>query len=196
MKHGNFKCKVFHNSLIHFTQLSTLEWQKELYSATYTWKEKLSKSYFVYLICPLWHGRCQADNPFPPTPTAACDKQFPRWQWWFIFISLWKYVTDTFYHLCHRTNLSCKDESSLISQDDCELLQWVQAEMVIGFTITVSQTTGTYSTYKVKRERGGERESFSFHLYVACYNPFRHLSVLISWNVTELWITLHVLNIL
>ena len=46
------------------------------------------------------------------------------------------------------------------------------------------------------RYRERERESFSFHLQVASYVPFRHLSVLISWNVTELWITLCMLNIL
>lgn len=116
MKHGNFKCKVFHNFLIHFTQLSTLEWQKELYSATYTWKEELSKSYIVYLICPvsvcpLWHSRCQVDNPFPPIPTAACDKQFPRWEWWFIFHFL--------KGICYRLFLPP------LPQDPPELRRWI-----------------------------------------------------------------------
>jgi hypothetical protein len=33
------------------------------------------------------------------------------------------------------------------------MLQQVQPEMVIGLTTTVSQTAGTYSTYKVERKR-------------------------------------------
>jgi hypothetical protein len=46
--------------------------------------------YFAHLasslsVCPLWHGRIQADNPFPPIIAAACHDRFLKWQLWFVF---------------------------------------------------------------------------------------------------------------
>lgn len=42
-------------------------------------------AYLIKAVCthPLWHGRYQADNPFPSIPAAAFHDQFLRWQWWY-----------------------------------------------------------------------------------------------------------------
>jgi hypothetical protein len=46
--------------------------------------------YFAYVmnaLCvgPLWRGRRQADNPFPPIPASASHDRSLRWQRWFVF---------------------------------------------------------------------------------------------------------------
>jgi hypothetical protein len=44
-------------------------------------------AYLINSLCvlPLWHGRRQADNPFPPIPSPASYDRFLRWQRWFVF---------------------------------------------------------------------------------------------------------------
>jgi len=85
---------------------------------------------------------------------------------------LWGYVKDSFYRLYYKIWLSCEEESSLPSQKS---------------VVTCCSGYERLSAWRLPFHKGRTHTalmrhakkncSFSFHLYIACYNPSRHSSV-------------------
>jgi hypothetical protein len=71
-----------------------------------------------------------------------------------------------------------------ISEIDGDMLQLVWAGRITGLRSSMSHRTDTQSTYDGRGKKKKNSEIFSFPLWVAYYNPFRHWSVPIVWNMS------------
>lgn len=83
--------KVIHSSTTHLIKLVHLNGRKDFSMRPTEGKRTL---HFFYLclvsalcVCPLWHGRYQANDVFLAMPALACHHRFLSWQQWFIFIA-------------------------------------------------------------------------------------------------------------
>lgn len=141
---------------------------------------------------PCVHGRRQAaDNPFPSIPAAAHQAQL-RWP-----PSLPNLMPCDFV-LCMYACMYVKGSVFLplapqdlpelwrriiiaaIWEIDLDMLQQVWAEM--DYQLDFSHVTK--SGYVDTCEAWKKMKNLSFHLRVACYNPFCHSSVSMSLNVS------------
>jgi hypothetical protein len=96
-----------------------------------------------------------------------------------LFICFWGFVKDSVFlpPLPQALPELRRRIIAAISEIDRDMLQRVWAE--VNYRLDVCRVTKGVHIEHLRR-----MQSFSFHLYVACCNPFRHWSVPILWNVS------------
>jgi hypothetical protein len=190
--------RVIHNCLTHFIKLVHLNGRK-FCNMWPTDGKRNSSNFLLYLVsavcvCCLWHGRLQADYPFPPIPAAACHDRYLRWQRWFIFGAWAETVIEAVerqspQHIPIRKNCMVFGQAILVASKTASgILQSCIWSSVGAIAASLVATNGTKRPWHVQINF----ESFLFlcvgHM-LKCFPPFKCTDFVNC--VRELWITLY-----